>query len=178
MPSVDSIAAGKAAVSQFDTDGDGTIRGDELAKVPSLKHALDRVDANGDGAVSAEEIANRVGQWETMQTGRMAVTCMITKDGQPVHGATVKYVPEAFLGSSLQTATGVTDENGLASVSAPTSGNLPPGVAPGFYRVEITMEGEVIPAKYNTGTTLGREVAVDAEGMAQMTHKVTSFQLD
>jgi hypothetical protein len=47
----------------------------------------------------------------------------------------------------------------VASVSAPPrkAGDVP-GLSPGFYRVEITKEGENIPAKYNTATTLGLEV--------------------
>ena len=63
------------------------------------------------------------------------------------------------------TATGKTDQNGMAMLSIPTSGpGDPPGVAPGFYRVEITKDGEKIPAKYNTETIFGQEVALDAEG--------------
>jgi len=34
------------------------------------------------------------------------------------------------------------------------------GVAPGFYRVEITKTGENIPAKYNTETSFDQEVAI------------------
>ena len=37
------------------------------------------------------------------------------------------------------------------------------GLSPGFYRVEITKDGEKIPAKYNTETTLGAEVAGGSE---------------
>ena len=35
---------------------------------------------------------------------------------------------------------------------------MSPGLSPGFYRVEITKEGDNIPAKYNTATTLGLEI--------------------
>ena len=36
---------------------------------------------------------------------------------------------------------------------------------PGFYRVEIT-KGNEIPAKYNTETILGQEVAADVAGIS------------
>jgi hypothetical protein len=39
-----------------------------------------------------------------------------------------------------------------------------PGVAQGFYRVEITKAGENIPAKYNTATILGGVVPEGDEG--------------
>jgi hypothetical protein len=40
-------------------------------------------------------------------------------------------------------------------------------VAPGFYHVEVTKSGENIPAKYNSATTLGQEVAMDAQELMQ-----------
>jgi hypothetical protein len=52
----------------------------------------------------------------------------------------------------------------MAMISLPTTPGPdgdPPGVAPGFYRVEITKPGEIIPAQYNTATTLGQEVSLD-----------------
>ena len=43
------------------------------------------------------------------------------------------------------------------------------GLSPGFYRVEITKDGETIPAKYNTETTLGAEAAGGREGNSGLT---------
>ena len=42
-----------------------------------------------------------------------------------------------------------------------------PAWPPGWYRVEITKAGENIPAKYNTHTTLGQEIALDAAGIRE-----------
>ena len=39
--------------------------------------------------------------------------------------------------------------------------NYPMGVAPGFYSVEIIKPGEDIPAKYNSQTIYGLEIAPD-----------------
>jgi hypothetical protein len=53
----------------------------------------------------------------------------------------------------------------VAMIAIPN--DFPPGVAPGFYRVEITKSGETIPAKYNTDTILGQEAAIDAKGIRE-----------
>ena len=86
---------------------------------------------------------------------------------QPIAGAEVKFVPESFLGPGLKTGTGTTDKNGDAMISQPSRGGDDPaiGMCPGFYRVEIT-KGNEIPAKYNTATILGEEVAGDAVGLS------------
>ena len=162
-------------MKQYDTDGDGVISGEELEKLPSFEKALTRIDHNGDGAVSAEEIANRVREWQSSEIGRMVLTCSVNKGGQPLEGATVTFVPEEFLGDNLQTATGVTDEHGVASVSVPVADDKIRGVAPGWYRVRITKEGENIPAKYNTETILGLEVAPDDEELAE---RAPIFEID
>ena len=83
-------------------------------------------------------------------------------NGRPLDGANVRFVPETFLGPNIPTATGVTDQNGVAMLSIPTGGvGGPPGVPPGFFRVEITKRGPKIPAKYNKETIFGQEVAID-----------------
>ena len=94
----------------------------------------------------------------------MSVRCSVSHNGQPLQGAEVKFVPEKFLGSEIKTASGVTDAGGVAMISAPQSRpDDPAGVPPGFYRVEITQSGLAIPAKYNTDTVLGAEIASDAQ---------------
>ena len=40
MPQIDAQAAGQAAITQYDADGDGKISGKELDRVPSLQYAL------------------------------------------------------------------------------------------------------------------------------------------
>ena len=84
-------------------------------------------------------------------------------NGKPLAGAEVKFVPETFLGDDIKTASGKTNQAGMARLSVATTSRAdPPGVAFGLYRVEITKPGDNIPAKYNTETTLGQEVALDA----------------
>ncbi len=168
---IDAKAAGEKAIEMFDTDKDGKLSGKELDKCPGLKAAIDNIDPSGKGEITAEMIAARIKAWQRSRLGRMSLSCTVLHKGKPLAGAEVKFVPEKFLGVSGDKwiATGKTDENGLAMLSVPTSGERedPPGVPAGFYRVEITKPGENIPAKYNADTVFGQEVAVDAAGIME-----------
>ena len=85
-------------------------------------------------------------------------------NGKPLAGAKVVFAPEKFLGGTIPSGSGTTNAKGYAQVSCPPATNPAiPGLAPGFYRVEITKDGEKIPAKYNAETTLGVEVANGSE---------------
>jgi hypothetical protein len=156
-PEIDASEAGTMAVEKYDTNGDGLIGGDELDKAPELKTSLKTIDENGDGSISADEITARIQEWQETGTARMPVNCTVRFNGQPLEGATVTFEPLDYLGGNLPTATGQTNQFGIASLQAQDDLNLP-GVAPGFYRVRITKQGEDIPAKYNTETILGQEV--------------------
>lgn len=173
-PGIDASAAGRLAIEKYDTDKDGVIKGAELDKAPALKAAIKRldgsVDGKVDGGVSADEVTARIRKWQESKLGKMSLVCTVYRRGQPLVGATVKFVPEDFLGPNLQTATGTSAELGIVELSAPTDPNNPndvPGVPCGFYRVEITKQGENIPAIYNTQTTLGEEIAMDTDKIEQ-----------
>ena len=103
--------------------------------------------------------------------GRATFPVPVTHNGAPLVGAKVRLVPESFLGSALQPGEGTTDERGIAIVSTPPRYAADvPGLSPGFYRVEITKEGDSIPAKYNTATTLGLEIGPMGHGMFSAIH--------
>jgi hypothetical protein len=159
-------SAGATAVSKYDKNNDGAIDSEELAQVPSLLASLDRVDTNGDQRVSSEEIETRIQQWRDSKTGEMPVRCRVLLDGDPLVGAKVEFVPEEFLGAELGTASGTTGEDGTAAISQNSENAATdeyPGVAVGWYQIRITSDKGDIPAKYNTATTLGCEVASDAD---------------
>lgn len=164
-PKINASAAGTKAVELFDANKDGKISGEELDKCPGLKAALSRVDTSGTGDVTAGMITTRIKVWQKSRTGRMSFSCQVKKNGRPLQGAEVKFVPESFLGENIKEAIGTTDRNGMAMINIP--GVTPPGVAPGMYRVEITKNGVNIPAKYNTETILGQEVASDAQDIQE-----------
>ncbi len=166
-PSISAGSAASGAMKKYDANSDGKIAGPELDKAASLKSALAALDTNGDKAISEDEIKARIQSWQESQLGRMNLVVVVTRRGKPLPGAKVTFVPEEFLGGDVPQATGTTDEGGgatLSTVGAAVEGAE--GVAPGFYRVEITKDNE-IPAKYNEDTILGQEVALDAPGIQE-----------
>lgn len=172
QPGIDPSSAGSLAMEQYDSNGDGSVAGEELEKAPSLRAALARLDSDKDGGVSAEEVAERVKAWKEMRTGLASVRCHVTLDGQPLAGAKVVFEPEPFLGDEIKTASGATNQFGDAaptvSLEDRPDPSLPGGVHFGLYRVRITKAAsgrETIPARYNAQTTLGQEVSYDDPGM-------------
>ena len=165
-PSINASSAGAEAVEIYDADKDGKIGGAELEKSPPLKYASSRIDLDGDGAITAYEITARIKVWQDSKIGRMPLSCTVMRNGRPLADAEVRFVPEEFLGKNIKTVTGVSNSNGSAMLKVETTDDSdPPGVPPGLYRIEITKTGENIPAKYNTETMLGQEVALDATGI-------------
>ena len=163
-PEIDAVAAGYAALAQYDDNNDGKISGPELDKAASLKSNLAKIDLNNDGAVSYDEITDRIIYWQKtkMIHTRTPIHCTVYHNKKFLAGADVKLVPEKFLGDKMKTAKGRTNSNGVAVLAlADAKPGDPPGVGPGFYRVEITKSGEEIPAKYNTNTTLGLDTTMD-----------------
>jgi hypothetical protein len=162
LPDLPDPSATSKAMEMYDTNHDGFLDPNELEKVPGLKAALKRLDNDHDGKLSKQEIADRINFWADSRAGRVAVRLRVTHKGQPLSGARVTLVPENFLGAALPSGSGTTSEMGTASISAPSAANSQVrGLSPGFYRVEITKDGEKIPAKYNNETTLGAEASSD-----------------
>ena len=148
----------------YDTDKDGKISGEELDRAPGLKASLTLLGTDKERGVTADQIAARIGKWSDSHVGRAVVSCIVMHNGQPLSGATVKFIPERFLADDLpETASGTTRQTGLAMISMPAGpgSDTPPGVPPGMYRVEITKDDEDIPAKYNAATVLGKEISID-----------------
>ena len=183
VPALDPSSIASGAMAAYDTNGDGSIAGDELEKAASVTDHpqlhVKVIDKNTDGQISKDEIQSRVQTWIDHKTGFLTFSCFVKMDGQPLEGATVKYVPEPFMGGVVDQAQGVTDANGGA-VMAIAQDKLPAnlkgahGMRTGFYKVEITHPATSIPAKYNTETILGHEVASDSVGSITVTHELTS----
>ncbi len=164
VPDQPDANATARAMETLDTNHDGFLDEKELEKAPGLKAALKQVDTNNDGKISQEELAARIAGWAESKMGRMPVNCRVTHNGNPFEGAMVTLVPESFLGGTLQSGSAAVAESGYAAITAPYSADAKvTGMSPGFYRVEVTKQGEKIPAKYNTETTLGVEVGCGSE---------------
>jgi hypothetical protein len=163
-PGVDPYEAGLGALEQYDTNRDGKISGPELDAAASLKSNLAKIDLDNDNAVTADEIAARIRFWQTTKLFKVPapVRCIVFHNKQLLVGAEVKLVPEKFMRDMIKTAKGKTSFNGVADLNLENrEPGDPPGVGPGFYRVEITKEGQEIPAKYNTKTILGVDTSMD-----------------
>lgn len=157
---VDPVVASTGAIEQYDKDGDGLLDKTELKACPALLTKFNAYDESGDEKLSAEELGAHIKEMYEQGAGMTQISCTVTMDGTPLSGATVKFVPEAFLGSAIKPAEGVTNSSGGAAI----------GIAPeelpkelrrhtlmrvGMYRVEITHPTKTIPARYNTETELG-----------------------
>lgn len=161
-PSINS-AAGEAAIKQYDANGDGGISAAELDKTPPLKSAMARLDKDRDGKLTAAEINGRIEDWKKTRVALTSVAPTIRLDGKLLAEAQVTLLPEPFLGESVEPATAKTNERGIARprISAEPEGV---GVRIGFYRIQIskTVNGkELVPARYNSQTEIGIEVATD-----------------
>jgi hypothetical protein len=169
-PSLDPQGAATKALELYDTDGDGLLSDTELKACPGLLTALKHNDADGDGQISADEISAKLEGVLSGGVGMISVRCYVTLKGRPVRGAHVRYVPEAFLGESVLTAEGTTDDTGLAKPMV-SDEQLPQdqrgleSMQPGVYRVEITHPDLKLPARYGgEESPLGHDVDPTARG--------------
>jgi hypothetical protein len=169
LPEIDVEAASTKALEAYDKNADGKIAGDELDSTPALKAALRDLDSDGDRGLSKEEIGQRIQKWLDRKGGLVVLPCRVLWNGQPLAEATIRLVPEEFLGQDIKPAEGVTNELGIANIMlAPEDRpdpTFPQGIRPGFFTVQVSkLSGgkEQIPDKYNTRTTLGAEVSYDA----------------
>lgn len=131
---LDPDQAAQVAISEYDSNGDGSIGKSELDLCPGLLSAIDRVDKNSDGVVSKAEIASRVQAYENM-SDFIAAGIRVQHNKNVVGDAKVTFTPESFMGSGMPTYTGTTRKSGTTylQTSPPT-----PGIMVGFYKVTIT----------------------------------------
>ncbi len=168
LPSYDPDGSAEQAMEMYDTNGDGFLAGEELDSVPSIKQAMFNIDTDKDQKVSLDEITERIRTWADSEVGLMSVSCEVFMNGQPLNGATVTFTPEPFLGDVIKDAIG---ETGMGSTARPKipkdqrpSPDSPPGIQPGFYKVVVSKQQngeELVPAKYNSETTLGQQISRD-----------------
>jgi hypothetical protein len=165
---IDPSSAASAAIELYDKDSDDALAGAELNAAPGIKKYLDRYDRDGDGRVMRAEIAERLREWTNSKLALMGRSYIVTLDGRPLEDATITLVPEGYLGENVKPATGITSTGGLTRLShaeeflpKSSNGRPIPGVKSGTYKIQVTHSSMKIPAKYNTATELGDEVAPD-----------------
>ncbi len=174
MPKISPAAAARDALDTFDANQNGVLEPDEIKDAPELTSAFRALDSNGDEAVSAVELEQRLRMWINSRQALHILPCQITYRGQPLEGATVRFIPAEFLGEAFKPAEAVTDHYGVANmVHAPEDRPDPDfaqGIRVGFYRVEVSKlvnDKDIIPKKYNVNSILGQEVSHAATGMMQ-----------
>lgn len=165
---VDLDQRARSAVEHYDQDKNGVISLDESILFPALQRRFSLFDLNNNSEVDVEEIKHRLEKIFDPHVGLLSASCVVTKSGRPLKGASVRFVPEPFLADVLPAAAGVARRDGLAILSlnqedlprgAPASSGL---MRAGLYRVEITHPNTEIPATYNRQTILGEEVSGEA----------------
>lgn len=165
-PKIKPAAAVSALLTRYDEGGDGELSKAELSGCPALRDAMGRYDDNGDSKISGEELAKRFTGWLEGGLGVSSLACRVTLKGRPLEGAEIRFIPDACFEDTLQPATGITDDSGVAMLSIDAS-HLPAdaqnmqGVQQGLYRVEISHPTVPIPGKYNVDTELGKEVSFE-----------------
>ena len=159
-PSVWPRSAANKAISLYDANDDSKLDLFEIAKSPTLLVAQAQIDADKDGTINAQEIAAHIRGWQHSNTILIATCPTIMLDGEPLAGATVTLEPAPFLGSGYPSTSAVTDSKGQARFVG--SDRRYPGVYVGLYQVRVSKiedDKEIIPARYNSETTLALEVS-------------------
>ncbi|MEQ8616217.1 MAG: EF-hand domain-containing protein [Lacipirellulaceae bacterium] len=162
LPDLDPADAAQQAVELYDKDDNQSLSKEELASCPGLLMSLKAYDLDSDESISEEEIKSRLKKLVEKAAALSRVTVTLKLNKKPLPGATIRFVPEPYLGEAIKSATGKTLKRGVASMAVadeelPDSQKGIRGIHPGTYRVEITHPEVEIPAKYNTNTTLGYE---------------------
>ena len=162
-PTLHAHRSATFAIAELDANADGLVDRSEARKCPALAQAFEKYDENRDGNLSHAEIAKRL---RTFARGRLAtasVTFQVFLEDAPLVGAEVLMEPERFLDCDIKPAEGLTDVTGVASPRTAELGTA--GVYCGLYRLRISWKDaqgrEQLPARYNTETELGQEVAPD-----------------
>ena len=154
VPDYDIPQVSQQAIELHDKDGDVVLSAAELKQAKSLQSAISRLDSDKDGTLTVDEVAKRLQKYIDYRVGLAPVDCTLIQNGRPLAGATVTYEPEAFMGDSVPPATGVTGPEGMTTVSVAKEFLPSPnhsGVKPGFYRVRVKLADGVEVTKLDAG---------------------------
>jgi hypothetical protein len=158
VPRYDPETMARAAMAEYDKNHDGKLDSSELEACPALKSALPYIAKDKQPYITEEDIAERLREFQQSRIGLLATRCKVTREGAPVPGVTVTFIPEGFMGNTIKSGSGISDTHGNAVIA--TEGL--PGLGLGYYRIEASLkdvgEKETLPPQFNTSTKLGHEI--------------------
>ena len=165
-PSIDPTAVAEGVIAAHDTDGDGQLSIKEASDPAcGLRFSLRMIDGNGDGGLSSDEIRDYIQRfWIDMGGVVISTKCQVRYRNKPVTDVTVTFEPVDYLEGVIKPASGVA-RGGIVSLDLSDEDRPHPnahGANTGLYVVRISkLENgqETFPAKYNTDSVLGCEVA-------------------
>lgn len=141
----------------YDKNQDGVLDPSEMALCPGILAVAKRYDSDNDHAIGCDELASQLRSLYSSGAALLSVQCNVYQSGRPVEGATVRFIPEDFLGGSILEATGITNRTGTARLANPEE-KAPPShqglnmMQAGIYRVEIKLpSGEIATSKQPLG---------------------------
>jgi hypothetical protein len=162
-PPLDPPAIASAALTALDRNRSGDLCAAELAQSQGLRSGAAKIDADSNGAVTGAELTARLAQYDQFPVQSLPLGCIVRLDGRPLVQGEVRLVPESFFGDSRRVASGRTDEHGVVDFKVEGSDQF--GVPQGMYRIEVSKPDaagkETLPARYNTHSQLGQEIAFD-----------------
>jgi hypothetical protein len=162
-PPLDPAVIAAQAIAALDTNKSGVLEGAEIVQAQGLRSGLSAIDADESGTITAAEIEQRLRRYGEFPVATLPLGCVVRVDGQPLAEGEVRLVPESFFGDSRQVVLGRSDEHGV--VDFRVEGSQAFGVPQGMYRIEVSKPdaagNETLPARYNTQSQLGQEIAFD-----------------
>ncbi len=162
---VDPAEASRTLIAENDKNGDGSLSSDELDALAAVRNRIDKYDQNGNGQIAQDELQANLARVFHPETGLLSASCRVTRNGQPLSGAYVYFVPIPLIEALVPVASGVTSPGGVATLSiqkADLPKNAPPVtglIRPGLYFIEIKHPTVKVPENYNAHTTLGQEIS-------------------
>src|SRR5256885_9896384 len=93
-PRIDPAKATQQAMELYDTNHDGKLSQEELARCPGVLISFERYDANHDKTIDDEEFRTHLAQLLKSGTGATELACIVLLKGMPLPGAKVAFEPE------------------------------------------------------------------------------------
>ena len=113
IPEWDPSGFASTILAELDKNGDSLVDKAELTKAPGLAFGARFIDTSGDGKLSRDELEARFTKYRDRRLGLTSQQFRVTRNGRPLVGARVQFVPEFFLSEMIEPAEGATMGDGM-----------------------------------------------------------------